>query len=68
MKTMTSATPKERVEIQKALNSAYGFIKNGWDLETAVLCAHDSVYDIIDVDDFISQLQAMISMMHDLGK
>lgn len=62
MKTMSAATNSEKVQIQKAINNTFSLIGSGWDLELAVKCTHDAVYDIIDLDDFIVQCQAMLKM------
>ncbi len=50
-------------EITKAVNDAIDYIAHGWNIETAILSAHDTVHDIIEVDEFITLAQIEIKRM-----
>jgi hypothetical protein len=47
-------------EVRKAALDAMSYIASGWNIETAVACAHDAVYDVIGMNEFINVVQAEI--------
>ncbi len=50
-------------EVVQAARDALGYIANGWNIETAVACAHDTVYDAIEMNEFVDLVQAEIRAM-----
>jgi rRNA processing protein Krr1/Pno1 len=44
-------------EVQQAVAGFLRLVARGWDIETACLCMHDGVYDVIEVDEFITLCQ-----------
>lgn len=54
------AKEQKQMEIEQGVDNAINYIKSGWDLSLAVRVAHDAVYDLIDIDGFISLVQQKV--------
>lgn len=48
------------MNIKKAIQDAIEYIANGWDLDLAINCAHDTVYDEIEIESFLDAVKAEI--------
>ncbi len=57
MKTVFN-TPK--LQIQLAVIDTLSLIAKGWEVDLAVQCKHDTIYDLISLNDFIVRVQAAI--------
>jgi rRNA processing protein Krr1/Pno1 len=59
----TVETMTDEKQIKKAVRDTIDLIGTGWNIETATLCCHDGIYDIIEVDEFITLIQNEIKEM-----
>lgn len=58
MATTIERAPCAGRKVTRAARIAMSYIANGWDIVTAVACAHDTVYDVIGMNEFINVVQA----------
>jgi hypothetical protein len=45
---------KNNNEVKKAVSRFIDLVSKGWEIDTACLCSHDTVYDQISIDEFIN--------------